>query len=189
MSFKQSVRVSSDRIGALVGKEGKTRQWLEDACKVEVLIDSRTGDTTVTSSDINDSNPFKAIEIVNAIARGFSQERASRLLNDDVVLSIIDIKSYIGKSHNTLLRIKGRIIGEDGKARRLIEELSKANISVYGHTIAVIGKFDQIRLAEDAIHILVSGGPHKAAYDLLQRHKTAEKVERLKLWEDGDIGQ
>ena len=67
--------------------------------------------------------PFKAIEIISAISKGFSPQRANLLLRDeDLIFQIIDLKEYAGKSSNTMDRIKGRIIGQAGKSRRTIEE-------------------------------------------------------------------
>ena len=73
MSFRQSTRVSSDRLGALVGKEGKAKKWLEEACAVTLEIDSDSGEVSVVSgADLEKSDPLKAMQIVNAIAKGFS---------------------------------------------------------------------------------------------------------------------
>ena len=98
----------------------------------------------------------------------------------------MDLRSYQGKSSNSLTRVRGRLIGESGRARRVIEELTRAEVSVYGHTIAIIGRIDEVKLAEDALDILASGGPHRVAYQLLQKRRTEAKIERLKLWEDSN---
>lgn len=189
MRFRQTVRVPSDRIGAILGKGGETKKWLEDTFKIRLIVDSRTGEVTIESlTETLETDTLKAVEVINAIARGFSQERAARLKMDDTVLSIMDLRSYQGKSSNSLTRVKGRIIGERGRARRLIEELTHAEVSVYGHTIAIIGRLDEVKLAEDALDILASGGPHKVAYHLLEKRRTQAKIDRLKLWEDNSHG-
>ncbi|MEE8186516.1 MAG: KH domain-containing protein [Nitrososphaerales archaeon] len=187
MRFRQTVRVPSDRIGALLGKGGKTKKWLEETFRIRLIVDSNTGEATIESlTDTLETETLKAVEVVNAIARGFSQGRAARLKLDDTILSIMDLRSYQGKSSNSLTRVRGRIIGESGRARRVIEELTRAEVSVYGHTIAIIGRIDEVKLAEDALDILASGGPHRVAYQLLQKRRTEAKIERLKLWEDSN---
>lgn len=187
MRFRQTVRVPSDRIGALLGKGGKTKKWLEETFKIRLIVDSNTGEVTIESlTDTLETDTLKAVEVVNAIARGFSQGRAARLKQDDTILSIMDLRSYQGKSSNSLTRVRGRIIGESGRARRVIEELTHAEVSVYGHTIAIIGRIDEVKLAEDALDILASGGPHRVAYQVLQKRRTEAKIERLKLWEDSN---
>ena len=181
MTFK-FIRIPIDRIGALVGKSGSTKKWIEDTCQVNLSIDSKVGEVSIDSPV--DSDPFKALDLIKAISFGFSKSRSSLLLHEDKFLSVIDLKLYSGKSSNSLSRIKGRVIGYNGKARKVLEELTSSSISVYGHYVASIGTNEQITLAEDAINILVSGGAHKTAYNLLQRRKTKAKLDRFKLWED-----
>jgi len=184
-SFEENVKIPRDRIGALIGKEGRTKKMIEDECKVSLKIDSKSGDVLVRlAGNIEEANPFKAVEIVNAIARGFSPARAFRLLEEGQTLLIIDLREYAGKSRNSLIRIKGRIIGLRGKARRVIEELTGAYISVYGHTVAIIGDIGQVKLAEDAVRMLASGSAHRTVYSMLQRARTEKKLERLNLWEE-----
>ncbi|MEE8238908.1 MAG: KH domain-containing protein, partial [Nitrososphaerales archaeon] len=95
MRFRQTVRVPSDRIGALLGKGGKTKKWLEETFKIRLIVDSNTGEATIESlTDTLETETLKAVEVVNAIARGFSQGRAARLKLDDTILSIMDLRSY-----------------------------------------------------------------------------------------------
>ncbi|MBS7621647.1 hypothetical protein KEJ32_06015, partial [Candidatus Bathyarchaeota archaeon] len=68
--------------------------------------------------------------VVTAIGRGFSPEHAFKLIQDEeAVLDIIDLRIIFGKSESDIRRVKGRIIGMDGKTRRLIEELTDTNIA------------------------------------------------------------
>jgi ribosomal RNA assembly protein len=185
LSFTQRIKIPLERVGVLVGKGGSVKERIEHVCNVNLQVDSKTGEVTVVMrGNLENSNPFKAIEIVNAIARGFSPERAFRLVDEETMLEIIDLKQYAGKSKSSLERIKGRIIGQQGKARRNIEELTGAFISVYGHTVAIIGTVDEVRLASEAIKMLASGSMHKTVYNMLQRARSRAKMERLKLWEE-----
>jgi ribosomal RNA assembly protein len=128
--------------------------------------------------------PFKAVEIVSAIGKGFSPERAYRLLGEEEVLQLIDLRDYAGKSPNSLSRIKGRIIGEAGKSRKTIEDLSGTYISVYGHTVAIIGTFEEIKLATEAVTMLSKGRSHANVYNMLQEAKRKSKLDRMQLWEN-----
>ena len=157
---------------------------LEKKCSVNIDIDSKTGIVSITSEgNITKIEPFKAENIIIAISRGFSPERAFRLMDDDTFLEVIDLREYVGKSKSALNRIKGRIIGLNGKSRRLIEELSGGYLSVYGHTAAIIGTTEEIKAEGDAIKLLASGSIHRTVYKNLQRARTKVKLDRLKLWE------
>jgi len=183
MSFERLLRIPLDRVGVLIGKKGETKARVEESCGVTLLVDGQSGEVTVRSNSV-EADPFKAANVVEAIARGFSPPRALKLLDTDVVLEIIDLRDYAGKSENNLERIKGRIIGLQGKSRRVIEELTKCYVSVYGKTVAIIGEPTDMRLAKDAVEKLASGSQHKSVYNMLQRERTKRKMERILLWED-----
>ncbi|MCI0562023.1 MAG: KH domain-containing protein [Nitrososphaera sp.] len=186
MSFQHPVKIPRERIGALIGKRGQVKQQIEKRCGVEIEIDSETGDAMIKSSrPAEQVEAFRAIEIITAISRGFSPERAYHLFDDEeVMFQQMDLHNYAGKSPSALERIRGRIIGEGGKARRMIEELSGAYISVYGHTVAFIGNYREVKLATDAIAMLAKGSMHKSVYTMLQGAKRREKMDKMRLWED-----
>jgi ribosomal RNA assembly protein len=183
LSFEKLLRIPLDRVGVLIGKKGETKARIEQSCAVTLLVDGQSGEVTVRSNSV-EADPFKASNVVEAIARGFSPPRALKLLDTDVVLEIIDLRDYAGKSENNLERIKGRIIGLNGKSRRVIEELTKCHVSVYGKTVAIIGEPTDMRLAKDAVEKLAAGSQHKSVYNMLQRERTKRKMERILLWED-----
>jgi ribosomal RNA assembly protein len=186
MSFQHTLKIPRERIGALIGKGGRVKQQIEKRCGVEIEIDSETGDAIISGSKpVEQMEAFRAVEVITAISRGFSPERAYHLFDDEeVVFQQMDLHDYAGKSPNALERIKGRIIGEGGKARRMIEELSGTYISVYGHTVAFIGNYGEIKRATDAIAMLAKGSMHKSVYTMLQRARRRDKIDRMRLWED-----
>lgn len=185
MSSEQIIRVPVERVGALVGKEGNVKTEIERRCGVALEIDGKTGEAKISyqADALLEANPFKASDIVSAIARGFSPHRAFSLLEEENLLSVMDLREYTGKSQNAMLRIKSRLIGTDGKARRIIEELSGAQVSIYGHTVAIIGDQDSSRVAKEAIDKLAKGGTHKATYEMLQKYRTKQKLDKMQLWE------
>lgn len=187
MSFQHSVKIPRERIGALIGKRGKVKKQIEERCGVNIEIDSETGDALITGSKpAEHMEAFRAVEVITAISRGFSPDRAYHLFEDeDIMFQQLDLHDYAGKSPSTLERIRGRIIGEGGKARRMIEELTGAYVSIYGHTVAFIGNYREVKLATDAIAMLAKGSMHKTVYAMLQGAKRKDKLERMRLWEDG----
>jgi ribosomal RNA assembly protein len=180
------VRIPKERIGVLVGPDGKVKQRIEEKFVVELQIESESGGVTIVlSQKANDpSLLFKAKDTVTAIGRGFSPEQAFRLLrNDDDIFDFIDLRAVFGRSESDIKRVKGRVIGANGKTRKLIEELTDASVVVYGHTIGFIGTFEQVDVARNAVQMLIDGSQHHTVYKFLQRKRSEFKKQMLQLWE------
>jgi len=180
------VKVPKDRIGALIGPDGRVKENIERRLSVELGIDSESGDVTITLSPgaEDPSILFRAKEVVTAVGRGFSPERAFRLLQDeDAVLQVIDLRESVGRSVSDIQRLKGRIIGKEGKTRRLIEELTDADVSVHGHTVSMIGGLDHVEIAREAIQMILRGSQHATVYRFLHRKRRELKKKKLELWE------
>jgi ribosomal RNA assembly protein len=183
MNFEQTVRVPTERVGAIIGREGDTKRSLEAALGVQLEVDSREGTVTVRSEGSEDADPLTATRVIEAIGRGFSPQRAKRLMNENTTLEIIDLRDYAGKSSNSLERIRGRVIGLRGKSRRVIEELTQCYVSVYGRTVAIIGDLSEVGLAAEAVRTLAAGSQHRTVYNALQKERTKRKMEKMFLWE------
>ncbi|HZT34438.1 MAG TPA: KH domain-containing protein [Nitrososphaera sp.] len=186
MSFQHNIKLPRERIAVLIGKGGRVKQDIEKRCGVAIEIDSESGDALITGEkSVEQMEMFKAVEIISAISRGFSPQRAMRLLDEkEMLFQQIDLRDYTGRSSSALERVKGRIIGEGGKSRRTIEELSGVSLSVYGHTVSLIGTYHEVRLATDAIDMLCRGSMHKGVYNMLQEARRRDKMDRMRLWED-----
>jgi ribosomal RNA assembly protein len=180
------VRIPKERIGVVIGPEGTTKKNIEERLMVELEIDSDAGDVNITLSEkaADPSTLFRAKDVVTALGRGFSPEHAFRLVRDeDVALELVDLRGVFGKSESDLKRVKGRIIGQNGKTRRIIEELTDANVAVYGHTVGIIGTLDQVEIAKEAIQMLVKGSMHSTVYRFLHRKRRELKKKKLEIWE------
>ena len=107
-----------------------------------------------------------------------------KLVDDDIVLDIIDLRELFGKNESDINRIKGRVIGSEGKMRRLLEEMTDAKVSVYGSTISMIGEFEAVSASRQAIEMLIKGKQHSSVYKFLRRIRSESKRRKtLELWE------
>ena len=180
------VRIPKERVGVLVGPDGKVKQRIEEKFVVELEIESGSGGVTIVLSD-KASDPsllFRAKDTITAIGRGFSPEHAFRLLrNEDDIFDFIDLRLVFGKSDSDIRRVKGRVIGANGKTRKLIEELTNVSLVIYGHTIGFIGTFERVDIARNAVQMLIDGSQHHTVYKYLQRKRSEFKKQRLELWE------
>lgn len=178
--------IPRDRIGVLVGPKGSVKSVIERKLDVELVIDSESGsvDIGLRPGAADPSNALRAKDLVAAIGRGFSPQRAFALFNEDSTFGIIDLHDFLGKNELEIKRVDGRVIGREGKTRRIIEELTGTMISVSGHTVSIIGPFEGVTDAKDALEKLISGRQHGTVYKFLRKRRAQAKKEKaLGLWE------
>lgn len=176
----QEIKVPQDRIAVLIGKGGKTRRKIETKTGCSLTIDSEEGIVVVEAEDT--ISVLRTGEIVRAIGRGFSPERAFILLEDeDLILDVVDL-SGVCTTTKQMERIRGRIIGKEGRSREQIEDLTGTLISVYGKTVTIIGLPDQIRVTRDALNMLLEGLPHQSVFAFLDKKKKEAKKDLLEYY-------
>lgn len=180
------IKIPAERVGVLIGPEGTTKKNIEGKLSVGLQIDSQSGDVTITLAEeaTDPSLLFKAKDVVTALGRGFSPEHAFRLIRDEeAMLDIIDLRTVFGRSETDIKRVKGRIIGMNGKTRNIIEELTETNVAVYGHTVSIIGTIEEAEVAREAVQMLVKGSLHATVYRFLHRKRRELKKKMLEIWE------
>ena len=180
------VRIPKERIGVLIGLDGRVKSSIEDRIGVKLEIDGEHGEIKIILDEKTQdpSMLFKAKDVVVAIGRGFTPDHAFRLIRDeDSVFEMIDLRTIFGRSESDIKRIKGRIIGMNGKTRKIIEELSNANVVVYGHTVGIIGTYEQADIARNAVQMLIDGCQHHSVYKFLAKKRREMKKQMLELWE------
>lgn len=174
--FINQIKIPQDRIAVLIGKEGEVKAEIEKATSTSLNIDSKEGEVNIAGED--PLTLFTCAEIVKAIGRGFNPEIALSLKKIDYILEIISIGEY-AKTQNDMIRLRGRVIGKEGKARRVIEDLLEVSICVYGKTISVIGRGDSVSLARRALESLLSGSPHSNVYQWLEKQRNLHKQREM----------
>ncbi len=170
----EHIRIPLERIAVLVGPKGSTKELIEEKSTAMLNIDSDSGDVEI--QDPKDAlKGMRAREVVHAIARGFSPEKALKLFdNENLMFETIDL-SNIARTEKDLERIRGRIIGSGGKTRDYFENLTNTNISVYGKTISLIGYPEQNAVARKGIDMLLEGSAHGPVYKFLEKKKSELK--------------
>ena len=166
--FSYDIKIPEERIAILIGKDGETKKLIEDStgCTLDI---SKEGDVNISGEE--GLMLYTTKEIVHAIARGFNPKMALLLLKGDNAIEILNMKDIAGKNKNTMLRLKGRVIGKGGKSREEIERLTDTHISVYGKTIGIIGEQQQVTIAREAVAMLLEGSMHKTVFQFLEKKK------------------
>ena len=161
----KQVRIPEERLGVLIGRNGSTKEKFQEIVDCEVEMEDNL--VTVDGDALDE---LVARDIVKAIGRGFSPEKAFKLVEEGYTLHILDIKQY-ADTHKSRERLKGRVIGRDGEARRHIEKDANVDIAVYGSTVGFIGKTGNIELGREAVRMLLQGASHATAYGYLEKNQ------------------
>jgi len=162
----------------------KYKDMLENELNVKIMIDN-SGQVIIEPRETTTLNQImKAKEVIEALNYGFDVNTALELKKPNYVLMVVNLRDYIiDKSKiNHLVRIKGRLIGEEGRARRTIEELSGAKIAISDKSVAIIGEYENAKAAREAIEMLIQGRQHATVYRRLQtwrREMRRRKLEEL----------
>jgi ribosomal RNA assembly protein len=167
--MEEIIRIPHDRIGALIGSDGKTKKTIELKTKTKIEVDSENGEVTVFGEG---EDFFKATDIVKAIARGFSPLRAFTLFKEWYSFKIIEIQEFTGKNSSKQKARRGRVIGKGGLARAQIEKKTNSLISVQGKTVAIIAREEDMKVAEAAVEMLLEGAKHETTARFINKAQT-----------------
>ncbi|SDR26705.1 KH domain-containing protein [Natronobacterium texcoconense] len=174
----QHVKIPQDRIGVLIGQGGETMREIESQAEVRLDIDSENGSVAIETV----GDPvlgLKGPEIVRAIGRGFAPEDALTLLDDEMMMfDVVDIDAA-ARNKNDLQRQKGRLIGENGRTRELMEELTGASVVIYGSTLGIIGTPEEVDAVRTAAEMILDGAPHGTVYSFLEERHNEMKHQGL----------
>lgn len=163
--MNEIVRIPEERVNVLIGKDGRSKRRIEERCNVILSIHESEVDISGDATDV-----FFASEIVKAIGRGFEPRKAMLLLKEDFVFHLIALRE-IASTEKAMKRLKGRVIGENGKIKVMIEESTDSFVSVYGNTVGIIAKADSIEYAKEAISMILRGARHSTVLSYLSKAK------------------
>lgn len=162
----KTIRIPKERVSEVK----KVEKEVEERTSTNITIEG--GEVSVKGDSIK---TFDAMRVVKAVARGFKPEHALRLTDKNTRFELINITDFSKGSKKSLYRLRGRVIGTKGKAKRNIEELTNTKVCVFGKTIGVIGKVEDVIDAVQVITSLLRGAKHGTAYDIVERKKTFDK--------------
>lgn len=148
----------------------KLKKKLEEITGVEIEV-SRDEKNTIKIEDEDSLNVVCCSQVVHAFGRGFDVEDALNLLDDDYKLEIVSIQEHSGKSKQRLVILRGRLIGTKGKTKAAIEDAAGVKLAVYGKTVSIIGRWDRVQVARQAVEMILRGSKHNSVYRFLEEQK------------------
>lgn len=178
------IRIPAERIGVVIGPGGETRKMLSERSGLPVHVDSAMNEVGF-DDQVTGADPLMALklrDVLRALGRGFSPEHAIRLFSDDVYFELIDIHEYVGKNKTRMRQVAARIIGSEGKTRRIIEEQTGCHLAIYGHTVGIIGELEELANAKKACDMILRGAEHSSVYSFLESKRRNAKTADSALW-------
>jgi len=155
---------------------------IENACGGKLTIDSQTGDVSIVwDEEVDPIKKMKIPDVINAVGRGLAPKRAIQLIEDEMFLRIYDIREWVGRQPKQTRRMRGRLIGTNGRIRTLIEEFSNCEIAIYGSTVVVIGESEGLELATPAIEGILRGSEHGTVLFGLEKDRKRQRLKSKNL--------
>lgn len=168
--FQYKLLIPKDRTGVLIGEKGKMKRLIEKKTGTKITVE----DEEITIAGEDSYNAWICEQVIKAVGRGFNPKDALKLTIEDYVLEVIDIMDY-ARNENDKARLKGRVIGGEGKTREYIENATGCKLNVYGKTVGIIGPSSEIRTAREAVDMLLNGAQTSTVYRYLDK-KEARKI-------------
>ena len=159
--MKDFIRIPQKRIDILK-KYDELKKKIEEFTNTKIELDD---DVLIEGESVD---VFQAKNVIKAFGRGFDLDDCFYLLEDEYGLEIINLSEFT-KSKERLKVLKGRIIGTGGKTKKYIEKYADVKTSIFGKTVCIIGKWDKIYIAREAIMKLIQGCAHQTLYRWLER--------------------
>ncbi|MHA1865475.1 MAG: KH domain-containing protein [Candidatus Heimdallarchaeaceae archaeon] len=190
MSGEFLVRLPLERIAVLIGPKGSTKKHIEDLTGCILKIDSNNGDVVILAEEEIDDpiNLWKARDIVKAIGRGFSPQRAYTIMQPNYIFEIISLREIVGTSPNALRNVRSRVIGRKGSTRNFIEQATRTYISVYHNTVGIIGELRYVEIARTAVIRLIHGAKHSTVYNFIERQMRELSEKKAAIWSSQSMG-
>lgn len=159
--MKDFIKISDIRKN-LLEKSEKDKKILEEFTKTKIEIED---DISIEGEPFD---VYQTKQILKAFGRGFEMNDALDLLEDEYGLEVINLVDFC-KTKERLKTLKGRIIGTEGKTKNYIEKYCEVKLSIFGKTVSIIGRWEKINIAREAVMKIFEGKPHQSLYRWLER--------------------
>ncbi len=156
----------------LRGLKKDNERWLRRLQEKEVVLQEAPDGVELEGPA---GEVWAAKQVLSAMNWGFPPQKAFKLFNDTFFIEVLDLKLLV-RNEKAIARYKGRVIGMNGKAKRTIEELSGAFLAVSDTDIAILGEFEDLQDAKEAVVRLLEGATHSAVFGFLEKRNREKRL-------------
>lgn len=165
------VRIPPHRYTPLRNNWENIMRPLVEHMKIQVRFNPKTRNVEMKTSEHTEYAGAlqKSADFVQAFAMGFEVADAVALLRlDDLFVDTFEIKDVKTLQGDHMSRAIGRIAGQGGKTRFAIENATRTRIVLADQKIHILGSFQNIKIARDAICKLILGSPPGKVYNQMR---------------------
>ena len=150
---------------------------IEEIRKFKKLLEKKLNlSIDIIDRNVNFEGPsldeYEASIVFDAMNFGFSLRKALLLKGDDVTFRVIHIKEHTKRN---LKEIMSRLIGTNGKTRKVMENISGCKILIKEGNVGVLGYVEDVENLSTAIIHLIRGSKQSNMYQYLERRNREKK--------------
>ena len=159
-------KIISDKLPRILKNKKKLQE------KLNVKITNRGKEVYLKG---NAADEYIAELVIDALNFGFEYNTAIMIKEENFTFERLHIKDYTKR--NDLERVRGRIIGKQGKTLKTIEQLTKCFIALKGNEVGIIGPAENIENAQNAITSIIRGSKQSNVYSFLEKHQIKTAID------------
>eukprot|EP01129_Flabellula_baltica_P008180 TRINITY_DN322_c0_g1_i1.p1 TRINITY_DN322_c0_g1~~TRINITY_DN322_c0_g1_i1.p1 ORF type:complete len:226 (+),score=64.81 TRINITY_DN322_c0_g1_i1:46-723(+) len=166
------VTVPRHRLNPLKNAWMDIYQPIVDHMKLQIRFNTATTSVELKTSQYTEDYGAlqKSADFVRAFILGFEVQDAIAMLRvEDLFIDsfeIGDVKQTLHGDH--MSRAIGRLAGKDGKTKYAIENATRTRIVLADKHVHILGSYNNIKVAKDAIVALILGSPPNKVYAKLR---------------------
>lgn len=161
---------SGKELWRVLGKDEKNICGLRKRLDLKIDVMRQNDDSAdMILTGNNAMQEYILNEILEALASGFDLKTALLLEDEEFVFKKINLRTYAKGSRLGVVR--GRIVGAQGKSKKVIQDLTNCFISLSDNYVAIIGRAESIELASKAIESLIRGTKHANVFKFLEKSR------------------
>jgi len=173
------VPIDYGRVGVIIGSKQDVKKKIEQKLGVEIKINANRGEIIIIASRGNIDNVLRAKMVITAISYGFSPANAFILIeNPEYIFEVVDISDY-ARNRRDISRIKSRLIGRGGKIRMKFEDELSVRISIYDKYVAIIGRYDDVMVAKEAVLSICRGSKINRVMKKIEEYRIARYYRKM----------